>query len=63
MKEDLPLIIARDIAAKVKEGGIIILSGFLFSDEADILECYTKLDLSFIDKMQLDEWIALVFKK
>lgn len=63
IQKDVLLHIAKDIAAKVKEGGKIILSGLLFTDEADILECYTKLGLSFIDKMQLDEWIALVFKK
>jgi ribosomal protein L11 methyltransferase len=63
IQKDVLLLIAKDIAAKVKDGGKIILSGLLFTDEVDILRCYTKLGLSFVDKMQLDEWIALVFKK
>jgi len=63
IQKDVLLLIAKDISTKVKEGGTIILSGLLFSDEADIFECYTKLGLSNIDKMQLDEWISLVFKK
>ncbi|MCK9209933.1 MAG: 50S ribosomal protein L11 methyltransferase [Ignavibacteriaceae bacterium] len=63
IQKDVLLVIAKDIAVKVKEGGIIILSGLLFTDEADILESYTKLGLSFVDKMQLDEWISLAFRK
>ena len=63
IQKDVLLHIANDIAGKVKAGGKIILSGLLFTDETDILECYTKLGLSFVDKMQSDEWIALVFKK
>lgn len=42
---------------------MIILSGLLFTDEADIIDSYTTLGLSFVEKMQLDEWISLVFKK
>ena len=63
IQKDVLLLIAKDISTKVKEGGIFILSGLLYTDETDIVECYTKLGLAFTDKMQLDEWISLVFKK
>ncbi|MDP3148892.1 MAG: 50S ribosomal protein L11 methyltransferase [Ignavibacteria bacterium] len=63
IQKDVLLIIAKDIVSKVKAGGKVILSGLLYTDEADICDCYTQLGLSLSDKMQLDEWIALVFKK
>ncbi|MFA6599130.1 MAG: 50S ribosomal protein L11 methyltransferase [Ignavibacteriaceae bacterium] len=63
IQKDVLLLIAKNISEKIKVEGIIILSGLLFTDEDDILSCYTKLGLSFVEKMQLDEWISLVFKK
>ena len=63
IQKDVLLIIAKEIAEKVKADGTVILSGLLFSDEIDIVECYTKLGLTFVEKMQLDEWITLMFKK
>ena len=63
IQKDVLLIIAKELVSKVKNGGKVILSGLLFTDEDDIRECYTKLGLSFVEKMQLDEWIALVFEK
>jgi len=63
IQKDVLLIIAKEIAEKVKAGGMVILSGLLFTDEFDIVECYTKLGFSFVVKMQLDEWITLMFKK
>ena len=63
IQKDVLLIIAKDIVSKVKASGKVILSGLLYTDEADICDCYTQLGLSLSDKMQLDEWIALVFKK
>ncbi len=63
IQKDVLLIIAKDIVSKVKASGKVILSGLLYTDAADICDCYTQLGLSLSDKMQLDEWIALVFKK
>lgn len=63
IQKDVLLIIAKDLVSKVKVGGKVFLSGLLYTDEADICDCYTKLGLSLADKMQLDEWIALVFDK
>jgi len=63
IQKDVLLIIAKELVSKVKVGGKVILSGLLYTDEADICDCYTQLGLSLVDKLQLDEWIALVFIK
>ncbi len=63
IQKDVLIVIANELVLKVKNGGKIILSGLLFTDEEDIINEYTKLGLTFIDKLQLDEWISLVFSK
>lgn len=63
IQKDVLLIIKNELVQKVKNGGKIILSGLLFTDEEDIINEYSKLGLTFIDKLQLDEWISLVFSK
>lgn len=63
IQKDVLLIIANELLLKTKSGGKIILSGLLFTDETDIINEYSKLGLTFIDKLQLDEWISLVFSK
>ncbi len=63
IQKDVLLFIANQLQLKTKRGGEIILSGLLYSDETDIINEYSKLDLTLIDKLQLDEWITLVFRK
>ena len=63
IQSDVLLLIANELLLKTKSGGKIILSGLLFTDETDIINEYTKSGLTFIDKLQLDEWISLVFTK
>lgn len=63
IQKDVLLLIANDLLLKTISGGKIILSGLLFTDETDIINAYTRLGLNFIDRSQLDEWIALVFTK
>lgn len=62
IQKNILLDIADQIKEKTAVGGIVILSGLLFSDEEDILNAYGKLNYRFLEKAQLDEWIALVFK-
>ena len=62
IQKNILLDIADQIKGKTAVGGIVILSGLLFSDEEDILNAYGKLNYRFLEKAQLDEWIALVFK-
>ncbi len=54
--------IAKEIRAKIKKTGLLILSGLLNTDETDILKIYTGLNLELIEKTAMDEWIALLFK-
>jgi ribosomal protein L11 methyltransferase len=63
IQRNILIPIAPEISARVKEGGIIILSGLLIDDEKSIVEQYGKFSCSLIDKRVMDEWIALVFKK
>ena len=57
------LNIDKQLASKLAPGGILILSGILIEDEADILESYKKHNLELEDRENLDEWLALVLKK
>ena len=61
IQKNILIDIAGEIKDRIKNGGIIILSGLLFTDEDDILKKYTSLGFTFLDKKSLDEWIALSF--
>ena len=62
IQKSILLDISPEIKARIKLGGIIILSGLLFTDEADILKAYSSLGFQLLEKKSLDEWIAIVFK-
>jgi ribosomal protein L11 methyltransferase len=53
--------ISKQLVSKMKNTGMLILSGILYSDENEILEIYNKLPIKLIDRLQMNEWIALVF--
>jgi ribosomal protein L11 methyltransferase len=57
------LNIAERLSSKLAPGGILILSGILMEDEADIWDSYKNFNLELIDRENLDEWLALVLKK
>ncbi len=57
------LNIAELLSSKLAPGGILILSGILKEDEADIWDSYKNYNLEMIDRENLDEWLALVLKK
>ncbi len=61
IQKNILLDIASEIKEKLKPGGILILSGLLFSDENDIMIKYSSLGFQFVEKKSLDEWIAMVF--
>lgn len=54
--------IAEELKSKIKMTGTLILSGLLISDEGEICNKYTSLNLKPIEKLQMDEWLALVFQ-
>ncbi len=53
----------KEIAAKVKRGGKLILSGILNTDEEKITGSYEKQNLKLIERTRKNEWSALVFEK
>lgn len=48
---------------KVKPSGLLILSGLLDVDKADIERQFTPLGLTALEDLQLENWIGIVFKK
>ena len=63
IQKNVLLDISQELADRLSENGILILSGLLESDEDDIKVEYEKLGLKMTDKQQMGEWIAVVFKR
>jgi ribosomal protein L11 methyltransferase len=63
IQKNILIDIAPEFYSRLKPGGIIILSGLLDYDEADIQNDFSALGLSFLETKTLDSWIALVFQK
>ncbi len=57
------LEISQELVNRLSGNGMLVLSGLLESDENDIKAEYEKLGLTMIDKQQMDEWIAVAFKR
>ncbi|OGU54563.1 MAG: ribosomal protein L11 methyltransferase [Ignavibacteria bacterium RBG_13_36_8] len=49
------------VKEKLRDGGRFILSGLLQEDEEEIKKSYLPLGFKLVEKLTLDEWIALVF--
>lgn len=62
INKNVLLNINEELYKKITPGGKLILSGILDVDEDDIKKSYSLPNLNVIDKLQLDEWIALVFE-
>ena len=63
IQKNILLELSSDLKEKLKENGILILSGLLVSDQKEILKKYSLLQLEKIDFLQIDEWIGIVLKK
>lgn len=61
IQKNLLFEIADQIKYRLKKNGFVFLSGLFDSDEKEIVEQYSKIGFQLIDKLQLDEWVALVF--
>lgn len=46
----------------LKEKGILILSGLLKNDERQMLKIYEENSWQFVEKIQKNEWISLIFR-
>ncbi|MFA7288757.1 MAG: 50S ribosomal protein L11 methyltransferase [Melioribacteraceae bacterium] len=57
------LDISKDIFAKTKKAGKLILSGLLKTDELEITNLYTLEGFQCIETIAMDEWICIVFAK
>ena len=54
--------IVKELRVKIKQTGILILSGLLITDEFDIVNIYHDNKFNLIEKTIMDEWLSLVFK-
>lgn len=61
IQKNILIEIADDIRERISNNGKLILSGLLITDEAEITDKYYSLGFQLVDKLQLDEWIGLVF--
>ncbi|MGE5681353.1 MAG: 50S ribosomal protein L11 methyltransferase [Bacillota bacterium] len=55
------LEIAQEIRSHINQQGTLILSGLLITDQEEIIRKYTSVGFKPIDRMQMDEWLSLVF--
>ena len=51
------------IGAAVQKDGYLFLSGFTETRERDIMSCYEKIGFSFINKWEIDGWLALSLQR
>ena len=63
IQKNILLEISQELVNRLSGKGILVLSGLLESDENDIKEEYEKSGLKMIDKQQMGEWIAVVFRQ
>lgn len=63
IQRNILLELASGFEEKIKQNGILILSGLLEADRQLIINKYSSLGFTEIDFIQIDEWIGLVLKK
>lgn len=63
IQKNILLDIAADILLRLKNKGVLILSGLLKEDEEDVKSAYSSLGLEFIETQTMEAWIALVFNR
>lgn len=63
IQKNILLEMKTGISSRIKNLGILLLSGILHTDEYDIVREYQQLNFNLINKLQADEWLALAFKK
>lgn len=61
IQKNILIEIADEIRKRISANGKIILSGLLITDESEINDKYSSLGFRLVDKLQMDEWIGLVF--
>lgn len=54
--------IVKDIASNISQGGYVILSGILDTQQTMVIENYTAHGFVLVDCIQCDEWVTLTLK-
>lgn len=62
IQKNILLELAEGFKSRIKQNGILILSGLLEMDRESILEKYSCLGFDEIDVLQIDDWIGIAFK-
>jgi ribosomal protein L11 methyltransferase len=59
IQKNILLELSEEFAGRLKQKGIILLSGLLWDDEGDILEEYASNGFTHLETIRMDDWIAL----
>jgi len=62
IQKNILLELAEGFKSRIKQNGILILSGLLEMDRDAIKEKYSAFGFTEIDYLKMDEWIGVVFK-
>lgn len=60
---DVLLILSESIPSRVKNGGVLIMSGIIKSRVNEVIDRYSAIDFELVQRKDEEEWIALVMKK
>lgn len=63
IQKNVLLDIADEIKERVKQNGLVILSGLLKDDQNEIVGKYESIGLKLVEILSEDEWIGIVFEK
>jgi ribosomal protein L11 methyltransferase len=63
IQKNILLELAEGFKSRVKQNGILILSGLLEMDREAIKEKYSSVGFTEIDYLKMDDWIGIVYKK
>ena len=55
--------LAKDFNKHLESSGILIVSGILYSQKNDIVNCYSKFNLKLVKSIHIEGWVSLIFKK
>jgi ribosomal protein L11 methyltransferase len=62
IQKNILLDLDEGFKSRVKQNGILILSGLLEMDEQAIVEKYSSIGFTKIDYLKMDDWIGITFK-
>jgi ribosomal protein L11 methyltransferase len=60
---DILKALSREIKSRVKDGGVLILSGVLDKKEFIVTSAFSDANLTQLKRVKKDDWITLVYKR